>query len=1045
MAMFFTEEKIHKRVTELNAYRYRERKPITNWQMLMDRDGKEKYPPINGVWEPITVGQEWRELDSYIWLKSEVVVPKQDHVLLLFDLGLPGNLNQTGFEGLVFIDGKPYQGIDSNHKEVLLRKEYEGQILKIAIKLWTGMYGRHGNREEGLIHKFRYADIAVLDKPTDDLYFTARNMIDTVDITSEDSPVRVELLKQLNRTVKLIDWQVPSSNDFYKSIGEADHLLNGYLSNVVKNTPITVTALGHTHIDLAWLWRIKHTREKAARSFATVLRLMEHYPEYVFMQSTPQIYQFIKEDYPEIYTQIKKRIAEGRWEIDGGMWLEADCNMPSGESLVRQILFGTRFMEKEFNKRPHYLWLPDVFGYSWALPQILKKSGLNTFMTTKISWNEYNRMPHDTFMWKGIDGTSILTHFITTPDPGKMKENPDSWFYTYNGLMTPSSVKGLYDAYSDKTLNNSLLLAYGYGDGGGGVNRDMLESRRKLNKIPGLPKVKTDTARSFFDNLHDTVANSDQYVPEWDGELYLEFHRGTYTSQAYMKKMNRFLELYYRELEFESVMANLFQNKLTYPQTELNNGWTIILRNQFHDIIPGSAIHEVYQDSRIDYGHALKIAKTIKSNINKSMYTNAQGYTLINSAGWNRSDIVDIPTSEATAFITEDGDVLKVAKTATGYQVYVPNIPALGIKKIKLVPENTQRIANKYTANIRQNKLETKFYKLSWNKQGQLVKLYDKTAERDVFTQNSLNNTLEIYEDKPRDYDAWNIDFYYYQKKYILSAKEIEVVENNKLSVTIRFIYAYQSSKIVQDMILYSENRRIDFKTKVVWNERQKLLKVGFLPEIRATEARYQIQFGNLKRTTTWNTSWDWAKFETVGHQWADLSEHGYGVALLNNSKYGYAIKDNRMSLTLLKGAISPDPKADIGTHEFTYSLLPHKGDFIEGKVEQNAWALNKPITVKTGICDDKLDRLFTMPKKQVLNVDAVKKAEDSDNIIIRLHDHTGGHRKVKLTPQFSSLGWAEVNLIEDIDSDTEWHTSKEVILDLKPYEIKTIEFKRTE
>ena len=436
MEMFFAQEKIEKLVNELEPYRYYNRAPISDWKMQLDSTKTQKYPPVTGKWEQVKVGQQWTTLDTYIWLKSEINLPQVNDGVLLFDLGLPGNLNQTGFEGLLFIDNKPYQGIDSNHKEVLIPQSLAGKRT-IAIKLWTGMYGRHGNRKEGLIHKFHYADYAEINQSTDDLYFTARNMIETVKILDQNSETAVDLLKQLTNAFQLIDWQIPGSNVFYDSCKQADEYLNNYLNNKPKDTEVNITAIGHTHIDLAWLWRIKHTREKAARSFLTVLRLMEKYPDYVFLQSTPQLYQYIKEDYPEIFTQIKQRINEGRWEIDGGMWLEADCNIPSGESLVRQIMFGTQFMIDNFGKRPHYLWLPDVFGYSWALPQILKKSDLTTFMTTKISWNEYNRMPHDTFVWKGIDGTKILTHFITTPDPGKLKDNPDSWFYTYNVLMNP--------------------------------------------------------------------------------------------------------------------------------------------------------------------------------------------------------------------------------------------------------------------------------------------------------------------------------------------------------------------------------------------------------------------------------------------------------------------------------------------------------------------------------------------------------------------------------------------------------------------------------
>lgn len=357
-----------------------------------------------------------------------------------------------------------------------------------------------------------------------------------------------------------------------------------------KHSPVNVYCVGHTHIDMAWLWRLKYTHEKASRSFSTVLRMMEMFPEYIFLQTQPQIYEYIKEDFPEIFEEIRKRVKEGRWEADGGMWVEADCNLTSGESLTRQLLIGSRFLKEEFGKDVEYLWLPDVFGYSWALPQILKKSGIDVFMTTKISWNQFNRMPHDTFHWKGMDGTEVLTHFITTPESWN---GPDSWFYTYNGLLTAKTVKGVWEAYSEKAMNKDLLISYGYGDGGGGVNRDLLEARRRIDKIPGLPNLKTSTAGDYFRKLKENVENTDQYVNTWDGELYLEYHRGTYTSQAYNKRMNRKMELLYRRAEWMTAMAAMGAGSLSLAaQEKLTKGWKMILTNQFHDIIPGSSIHE---------------------------------------------------------------------------------------------------------------------------------------------------------------------------------------------------------------------------------------------------------------------------------------------------------------------------------------------------------------------------------------------------------------------------------------------------------------------
>lgn len=537
--MFYTIEKLDARIKELSTFRYMEKNNLSGWKAKENRNEHEKYPPIlSAEWEDFTLGDRWEGRDYYLWIQTTFEVPRSNgKVILLLDFGRTGGGYNSGFESLLFIDGKPYQGVDSNHKEVFIDPEFYGKEVTLSLKLWSGLEG--GGPEQIQSHRFKTADYAILNEDCDDLYFTADCVLKTIKQLNDDNPDRYELLPLLEKAMKFIDWSYPGSSSFYQSIKLANNTLQEGIDALEKRDLISITAIGHTHIDVAWLWRLKHTREKAARSFSTVLQLMKQYPEYIFLQTQPQLYKFIKEDYPEIYEQIKNRIVEGRWEVDGAMWLEADCNIPSGESLTRQILHGTLFIKEEFNKDVQYLWLPDVFGYSWALPQILKKSGIDTFMTTKISWNQYNRMPHDTFVWRGIDGSEVLTHFITTPEPERDLVNnqwASRWFYTYNGQLEPETVLGSYKAYRNKDMNKQLLISYGYGDGGGGVTRDMLENRRRMDNIPGLPHVKTGRADEFFKQLHETIDSTENYVHTWDGELYLEYHRGTYTSQAFVKK-----------------------------------------------------------------------------------------------------------------------------------------------------------------------------------------------------------------------------------------------------------------------------------------------------------------------------------------------------------------------------------------------------------------------------------------------------------------------------------------------------------------------------
>ncbi|WP_054950628.1 alpha-mannosidase [Numidum massiliense] len=1105
--MFLTENKLAARINELSPYRYREMIEIPAFRCTEDgTQAIDSYPPQTAEWGTMAVGEQWKGRDKYVWLTADVHLPAAwsgKQVVGLFDFGLTGAGNNSGFESLLFLNGKPYQGVDSNHQEVFFPTSATGESVALAFRLWSGLEGGGERKEQ--THEIKRAALAWLDPVADDLFYTARAVSEAVKELPEQMAERALMLSALNKAFHCLDWSRPGSETFYESVQEARHVLRSELRKIEKHHPVTVHCIGHTHIDVAWLWRLKHTREKSARSFSTVMRLMERYPEYVFLQTQPQLYDYLKTDYPELYAEIKERVREGRWEAAGGMWVEADCNLPSGESLVRQLLFGTRFFREEFGSECRYLWLPDVFGYSWALPQILRKSGIDTFMTTKISWNQYNRMPHDTFKWRGIDGSEVLTHFITTPEPWS---EPGSWFYTYNGKVTPKTVQGIWEAYRDKEVNQELLLSYGYGDGGGGVNRDMLEMRRRMDELPGLPHTKTGTAGEFFARLHERVANTSSYVHTWDGELYLEYHRGTYTSQAYNKRMNRKLELLYRESEWLGVLASVLRSDWTsYRQGELNDGWKIILRNQFHDIIPGSSIREVYEDSVVEYAEAERLGRTAWQEAAQLLMAEGETepetsrVTVFNSAPWPRQHIVKIPASaemdRAGSWFDAAGKPLVADYCDDYWLVRTGELPPMGYSTLtfksavsvavadstsgesiarrdsessaagrgkpvvaieaggrgeaeadgKRVAEADGKCAEEVGGKravegtttpfvVWENGIDTPYYAIEWNDQGQLVKLYDRESARDVLPVGARGNVLQVFEDKPLAFDAWDIDIFYQQKmNEVVDLRARRVVENGQLRAVVRFEWVYGDSSIAQDMILYADSRRIDFATNIDWQERQRLLKVAFPVDIRATEATYDIQFGNVKRPTHWNTSWDYARFESVGHQWADLSERGYGVSLLNDCKYGYDIKDNVLRLSLLKSAIHPDTEADQGEHVFTYALLPHKGDWLEGNTVYEAWCLNNPLTVVTGHSTAPELSLFRVSSPYVM-VDAVKKAEDREQIVLRVHDFSGSRGKVEITSDLRIRSWQACDLMEQPQGER--HEGDVIHCTLTPYEIKT-------
>ncbi len=1033
--MFLTGRKLERRIREIEKYRYRDVTGLESFEAAEDCEGivNPAIPSFDAC-ETIRTGETWKGRDRYLWLHKAITVPsewKGRKIVGIFDFGKTGDGNNSGFESMLYVNGRMYQGVDVNHKEAFLDDALCGTKADLVFRLWSGLEGGGVPAEQE--HRIARADLAWLDEKADDFYYTASMVWQTLGELDDSRPEKHELLKALDSACHCIDWSDPGSGAFYESLHQADDALNESIAAMDKHSMINVHCVGHTHIDTAWLWRLKHTREKCSRSFSTVLRLMEQYPEYIFLQTQPQLYEYMKEEFPDIYENIKKRVQEGRWEADGAMWVEADCNLTSGESLTRQILIGSRFLQEEFGRDVHYLWLPDVFGYSWALPQILKKAGIDTFMTTKISWNQYNRMPHDTFIWKGIDGSEVLTHFITTPEPGNPR---DSWFYTYNGKLLPRTVKGVWDAYRDKQVNKDLLISFGYGDGGGGVNRDMLEYRRRLDKIPGLPNVRISTAREYFEKLHDTIEHTNQYVHTWDGELYLEYHRGTYTSQGYNKRMNRKMELLYRRTEWLTVMDALHAGSLAGAQQEqLTKGWKHILTDQFHDIIPGSSIHEVYEDSREDYKYIEGIARGVEQQACQNLFVPEKNtFTVINASGWTKHEIVTVEGDAEGYFRDAEGNGLLSQKGHGVTYVEVKDVPAMGTKTI--VFEAAKRDVPKAAFTVSDREIETPYYQISMNQYGQIAKLYDKTNSRSVLPKGQRANVLQVFEDKPLDNDAWDIDIFYQEKmREIVELEVFEITQMGPLRLTVHLEWKYMNSYISQDMILYSSSRRIDFETRVDFHEQHQLLKAAFPVDIRSTYGTFDVQYGNVRRPNHWNTSWDMAKFETVAHRWADLSERGYGVSLLNDCKYGHDIKDNVMRISLLRAGTSPDYLQDQGEHVFTYSLLPHKGDFVEGETVQEAFALNEPMQAAAGKSVLAYDSFLSFDNEQV-ELDAVKKSEDGRYLVIRFHEFAGSAQQVAVKTGFSWRAWAEGDLRERAVAS---FTQDEIRMKLHAYEIKTI------
>ena len=1028
--MFFLEEMLTKRTRELERFRFTELAsiaPMTAMEGCKDPDHVNLSMPETIEGGEVRIGDDFVGRDRYLWVQKTVALPSHldgCEVYGLFNFGRTGGGHNSGFESLLYVDGHPYQAVDTNHSDVNF-ESLAGKTVTLTFMLWTGLEGGGPKRE--MRHRIQQADIGYLHGETDELYYLGKAIFKTVKLLEDDAPVRHDLIAALNRAYQKIDWD---EDRFYDTVGAALASLKADLAGMEKHSDVTVNVVGHTHIDVAWLWRLKHTREKAMRSFSTVLRLMEEFDEYVFLQTQPQLYQYIKSDCPEIYEMIRQRVAEGRWEADGGMWLEADCNISSGEALTRHFLYGMRLIEQEFGHKCEYLWLPDVFGYSWALPQILKGVGIESFVTSKISWNKFNTMPNDLFKWRGIDGSEVMTYFLTVPELG---DDFNNRYATYNGMISPRTLIGTWKKFRNKDICREVLIPYGYGDGGGGVNRNMLKMRRAMENLPGVPNVRPDRAGNFLRRVHEAVDKTDRYVSTWDGELYLEFHRGTYTSQGYNKKMNRFMEFALAECEWLSEMAHLAGG--VYDQDALVTGWQTILRNQFHDIIPGSSIGEVYADCRREYGQTADALRTVAKNAFSTLAKEEKdAWTVWHFGSFARRAQVFIPETRDGVFTDDAGNLLPAQKAGNGWWVSV-EIPALTLRTVRFAEKVCEAAVSPFCADLENRSIRTPFYLAQWDENGHLTRLYDEENKAEVIPAGEKANVLRVYEDRPLEYDNWELDpFYVLKSDDAVLSKTPELIECGAVRAVIRFEYTYRHSSFVQDVIFYADSRRIDFETRADWHEDSRILKAVFPVDIRATKATYDIQYGHVERPNHFNTSWDYARFEVVGHKWADLSEDNYGVSLMNNCKYGYSIHNNVMQITLLKAGKYPDTEADIGQHAFTYALLPHSGSVTAGNTIEEAVALNLPARVLSG-ASASVPAAFSTDCRNVA-FDAVKKSEDGDSLIVRFHECRGGKAEAELIPGFKAVSFTPCNLREEPIGET--IAASTLHTRLRPFEIQT-------
>ena len=969
----------------------------------------------------------WYGPDKHYWFRTEITVPESFAGRSLW-LHIQSQIEEwddaKNPQFLVFVDGVVTQGADMNHRDVLLAREAEaGRTYRIDLQAYTGIL----HTELNLL-----VDMREIDPEIEGLYYDMVVPLRSFGRLDPDSKPRHDLERVLNEAVNILDLRTPYDDSFYSSVSDARaYLARALYTDLAGHDEVIASCIGHTHIDVAWWWTVAQTEEKTCRSFSTVLRLMEQYPNYKFMSSQPQLYVFLKARYPELFEQIKQRVAEGRWEPEGGMWVEADCNLTSGESLVRQFIYGKRFFKEEFGVDNRILWLPDVFGYSGALPQIMKQCGIDYFMTTKLAWNQINKMPYDTFMWRGIDGSEILTHLVTTLDLGQ--DPTKNFFTTYNGQLHPDAIMGGWQRYQQKDINNDILISYGYGDGGGGPTREMLETSIRMEKgIEGIPKVRQAFARTFFDDLKERVSGN-RRLPTWEGELYFEYHRGTLTSMARNKRANRKSELGMMDLELLSVLTAA---KLGYPKDELDKMWRQILINQFHDILPGSSIHEVYEVTKAQYAAlAEKLSGMIGERL-AALTPAGDGVTVFNTTGFARNDVVTLPGVEAEALADETGRTYPVQKTADGAVVYLENLPSKGRKGFAKVA--SAAAASPFTLSADSHTLDTPFYTVRFDETGRIASMFDKDARREVFQDGQTGNAMRVFEDKPIYYDNWDIDNFYTEKFWeVTDLKEFTWTENGPVRATLHLVRNFSHSTICQDIHFYANLRRVDFVTTVDWHEHQSLLKVFFPANVHTDQATFEIQYGNLTRKTFSNTSWDRARFESCGQKWCDVSEGHYGVSVLNDCKYGHSVKDGCIGLTLIKSGIEPNPVTDQEVHHFTYALFPHQEGWQAGGTVRQAFFLNQPALVTAGGTADAGESLASVDVPNVV-LETIKQAEDGDGVILRMYECENALTPVTLTWAKPFTSAEAENCIEQKTGEVEV-SGNQIRFTIKPYEVKTI------
>jgi alpha-mannosidase len=985
--------RLEKRAEELGFWTVRRAIPLDHWL-------------FNG--EPISHGDLWPTREGVAaFSHGEVPVPADwplDDARLELDLGGEGLVRISYASG-----ADEAFGLDPNHRRFRLKEPRFSVAADCVARLPFGVPNRDArlSRARLVWLESHLAEFTLLLQQVMEMaqVLEGHEVIDPLLSAAEESLytlrwptatqayiARVAPGRELKRV-----WQLPAGiaeepagldETQRASVSSALACLVSRLKTLRERYPQTgaLALTGHAHLDLAWLWPLAETRRKAVRTLSSVIGLMDRHPGFRFNQSTAQLYAFLETDDPALFTQIKERVASGQWEPIGGMWVEPDTNMPTGESFVRQLLYGQRYFEQTFGRRHTVCWLPDCFGFSPALPQILHLAGIDSFFTIKVNWSETNQMPFDLFWWEGLDGSRVLAHTFKNPAGG------------YNSKTDLIAVIETWRNFTGKHLNPESLLCFGHGDGGGGPTEEMLTRQRQLSDFPVVPSLRPVNVADWFASTGDRVAANPE-LPTWVGEIYLELHRGTLTSQGRTKFLHRRAERALITAETLSSIATLLGGPLV---PSLEEHWRALLRNQFHDILPGSSIREVCEQTEAELAGVIAAGLAMVddqlSAIADTLATSdgGAGILVINP------DLSARPLRLASEAALPGGQAVEGGSVLAGGAT-VPGLSAMVVAAAS--PPSGLRVDTRWLENAR--------LRIDMNEDGSLASVYDKQAEREILA--DRGNQIWAYVDKPREWDAWDVEEdYRRQGEEVTATSPLQIAEAGPHRAAIQVVRRFRDSEIVQTVQLWANSARLDFKTDIDWHDRRILLKARFPLAIHTDHATFECAHGVIRRPTHRNTSWDQARFEVAAHRFVDMSEHGYGVALLNDGKYGHHAVGNELGLTLLRSPVYPDPLADEGRQSFTYSLYPHTAHWLGGGVLAEAEDLNQPLLCRPVASGAGTTWTAVGIGGITLGLSGLKPAEDGNGLIFRTYEPAGASGKADIT---LAEGWSlsdEVDLLED-------------------------------